>query len=690
MSGTWKRLTENVNELAGNLTRQVRAIAEVTSAVADGDLTRSITVEAHGEVAELKDNINSMVRVAARDHPGQPGAGLAQDQPGPDRRPDAGPPRPGRGRRADHGRADPAGRRRSTARSSWPRTPAARHELRLHRRLRPAPDIEAPSQLPARPVAGRPGARRPAGPSWSTDVPAGYVTISSGLGRGRPGQPGRAADRVRGPGPRRDRAGLVQPRSPRCTWTSSTSSWRPSASTSTRSSPTPAPTRCSPSPSGSPPNCRRAPSELQARQEELQRSNAELEEKAALLASAEPRHRDQEPARSSRPGRSWRNAPSSSPWPPGTSREFLANMSHELRTPLNSLLILAQLLAENPDRNLTAQAGRVRQRHPLRRLRPAAADQRHPRPVQGRGRARWTSTPSASRCAALLDVRRGHLPAADRGEGPGLHRRATGRGVPAELLTDDAAAPADPAQPAVQRGQVHRGRGRSSCGSSRARSCRADAPRRPGRGVRGDRHRHRHRRAATWTPSSTRSSRPTARPAAATAAPASACPSAARSPALLGGDDHGAEHARARAARSPCTCRSATRRRRPWPMAWARAPWRQPGCAGRCRGGGSCRRRAHPGRTRGGRARRGGPRQPARTQGAHRRRRPAERLRDHQHPGALRADRRARIRRPDRHRDAAGRPGHRHRADGRDDAGDGRVHDHRGDPADPWPGRSCR
>src|SRR5579875_2040902 len=62
VSGTWKRLTENVNELAANLTRQVRAIAEVTSAVAAGDLTRSISVEAQGEVAELKDNINAMVQ----------------------------------------------------------------------------------------------------------------------------------------------------------------------------------------------------------------------------------------------------------------------------------------------------------------------------------------------------------------------------------------------------------------------------------------------------------------------------------------------------------------------------------------------------------------------------------------------------------------------------------------------------
>src|ERR1700685_3740163 len=61
VSGTWKRLTENVNELAGNLTRQVRAISQVTSAVAAGDLTRTISVEAEGEVAELKDTINTMV-----------------------------------------------------------------------------------------------------------------------------------------------------------------------------------------------------------------------------------------------------------------------------------------------------------------------------------------------------------------------------------------------------------------------------------------------------------------------------------------------------------------------------------------------------------------------------------------------------------------------------------------------------
>src|SRR5260370_29028782 len=61
-AGTWKGLTENVNQLAASLTTQVRAIAEVATAVTKGDLTRSITVEAQGEVAARKDTINEMIR----------------------------------------------------------------------------------------------------------------------------------------------------------------------------------------------------------------------------------------------------------------------------------------------------------------------------------------------------------------------------------------------------------------------------------------------------------------------------------------------------------------------------------------------------------------------------------------------------------------------------------------------------
>ncbi len=61
VSGTWRDLTENVNFLAGNLTDQVRNIAQVTTAVARGDLTQKITVDAQGEILELKDTINTMV-----------------------------------------------------------------------------------------------------------------------------------------------------------------------------------------------------------------------------------------------------------------------------------------------------------------------------------------------------------------------------------------------------------------------------------------------------------------------------------------------------------------------------------------------------------------------------------------------------------------------------------------------------
>ena len=61
VSGVWKDLTDNTNAMAANLTTQVRAIAEVATAVTKGDLTRSVAVEARGEVAELKDNVNQKI-----------------------------------------------------------------------------------------------------------------------------------------------------------------------------------------------------------------------------------------------------------------------------------------------------------------------------------------------------------------------------------------------------------------------------------------------------------------------------------------------------------------------------------------------------------------------------------------------------------------------------------------------------
>src|SRR3712207_6205290 len=61
VAGAWKDLTDNVNSMAPNLTNQVRNIADVTTAVARGDLSRKITVEAKGEIRQLKDTINTMV-----------------------------------------------------------------------------------------------------------------------------------------------------------------------------------------------------------------------------------------------------------------------------------------------------------------------------------------------------------------------------------------------------------------------------------------------------------------------------------------------------------------------------------------------------------------------------------------------------------------------------------------------------
>ncbi len=140
--------------------------------------------------------------------------------------------------------------------------------------------------------------------------------------------------------------------------------------------------------------------ELQKRQEELQLTNAELEEKALELArqnrAIEVKNAEIELARRELEERAEQLALSSK-----YKSEFLANMSHELRTPLNSLLILAKLLADNPEGNLTAEAGGVRPVGARRRPRPAQPDQRHPRPVQGRGR----------------QARRGHGPGADRRPG---------------------------------------------------------------------------------------------------------------------------------------------------------------------------------------------------------------------------------------------------------------------------------
>ena len=357
--GTWKRLTTSVNELALNLTTQVRAIAEVASAVAQGDMSRSISVETQGEVAELKDNINLMVanlRETTRAKDWLESnlariAGLMQ------------------GHRDLVEVADlilreltPLVNAQYGAFFLADRTRTARCRAVRRRGWRfiagygsgAGRDRSTPAACPVHGLVAQAAPEKKR--ILVEEVPPDYIKIGSGLGRRRPGQRRHPADPLRGQAARRDRAGVVHPLQ------------------------------------------RGAPGLLRPVRQHHRRldqhHHRQLPYRGAALGV--PAADRRAPGALGRTPGSRRSAAlqrrtggeGGAARPPSSQykSEFLANMSHELRTPLNSLLILARLLADNPDGRLSDAGGGVRDHHPPLGLRPAPADQRHPGPVEDRGR----------------------------------------------------------------------------------------------------------------------------------------------------------------------------------------------------------------------------------------------------------------------------------------------------------------
>ena len=349
VSGTWKRLTENVNELAGNLTRQVRAIAGVTSAVATGDLTRSISVEAKGEVAELKDNINAMVqslretteanqeqywlktnlaRISGllqghRDLPTV--AELIMDE----LIPLVG---------AQHGTF------------FITQDTGDGPVLRLIAGYGLRGDMEAPSQFRlGQSLIGQVAKTKK--PIIVTDAPPDYVKISSGLGEGAPVNlivlPIVFEGQVMGVIEAGSFSPFTQVHQDFLEQLMETIGVN--VNTIIVNSRTDHLLQESQRLAG---ELQARTGELQVRQEELQLSNAELEDKAVQLArqkrDIEIKNAEIEQARQEIEERA-RQLDQASRY----KSQFLANVSHELRTPLNSLLILARLLAQNSEQNLT-------------------------------------------------------------------------------------------------------------------------------------------------------------------------------------------------------------------------------------------------------------------------------------------------------------------------------------------------
>ncbi|MFD5793051.1 HAMP domain-containing protein [Streptomyces diastatochromogenes] len=358
VDGTWRDLTESVNEMAGNLTRQVRAIARVATAVTRGDLNLKIDVDASGEIQELQDYINKMIAnlrdttIANKEQDWLKG-NLARIS------------------ALMQGRRDLEDVASLIMSELTPVVSAQHGAFFLTMPLMDGQDLSGDAEdryelrmlgsygysMGSMPTSFRPGealigtAAQEKRTILVENAPSGYLKISSGLGEAPPAQvivlPVLFEGKV---------LGVIELAS----FTPFTQIQKDflnqiaemiATSVNTISVNTKTELLLKQSQELTE-QLRERSAELENRQKALQASNAELEEKAELLArqnrDIEVKNTEIEEARQVLEERAEQLAVSMR-----YKSEFLANMSHELRTPLNSLLILAKLLADNADTNLT-------------------------------------------------------------------------------------------------------------------------------------------------------------------------------------------------------------------------------------------------------------------------------------------------------------------------------------------------